>query len=89
VVLCRDRETSNWTTQAVLLVNLDTGEVREVARGLRPVGVWLNWMGDDPGRFSPPGSDATKLFYGDGANSLVYFDPLTGKRQAVLSLRRP
>jgi hypothetical protein len=89
VVLCRDRETSNWTTQTVLLVNLDTAEVREVARGLLPVNVWTSWIGDDPGRFSPPGSDATKLFYGANLGSLVYFDPLTGKRQALLSLRRP
>jgi hypothetical protein len=89
VVLSRDRETSNWTTQTVLLVNLDTAEIREVARGLQPVNVWTSWIGDDPGRFSPPGSDATKLFYAANANSLVYFDPLTGKRQALLSVRRP
>jgi hypothetical protein len=88
VVLVRDRESSNWTTQAVVLVNLETAEVREVARGLRPVGLWMNWSGDDPGRFSPPGSDATKLFYAANASSLVYFDPTTGERREILSLQR-
>jgi len=60
----------------VWLVDLDAATIRKIADDLWPVrSLWT----------SPDiGSPATKLFYGPGQRSLVYFDPLTGKRRVVL-----
>jgi hypothetical protein len=59
----------------VVLIDLDSGEVRKVARSLVPV--YRFWQG----RFPKPGSIATKLY--EQAGRLVYFDPLTGERRVI------
>ena len=60
----------------LLVVDLDTGNVRKVARGLVPMqGFW-------DARFPTPGSIATKLFE-EGSGRLIYFNPLTGERRVI------
>lgn len=56
----------------ILLVDLGSGDAREVARGLWP----LAWHGTPA-----PGSLATKLFA--AGDALVYLDPTTGERRVI------
>jgi len=88
VVLAR-RRADRWTDGALFLVDFDRGEKRSVAVGLYPIASSQAWRNDDPSSRPAPGSDATKLFYAAAGNSLVYFDPLTGERHAVLGPHRP
>lgn len=71
-----ESELDRWRT---LLLDADSGELRETARGLIP------WVSD---RFSfstlelaPPGEAATRLF--GTSKGLVYHDPLTGETRPL------
>ena len=62
-------------TGDVVLIDLDNGGLRKVARNLVPVYRFWN------GTFPRPGSIATKLFMQQ--SRLLYFDPMTGERRVV------
>jgi hypothetical protein len=79
------RERSDWKDSEVLLVDTLTGQSRSVARGLLPV-AGLPWRAQDDESLPAAGSEATKLFYGDG-ESLVHFDAVTGERRVLLAGR--
>jgi hypothetical protein len=67
---------SNGAPGDMVLVDLDSGNVRKVASGLTPV--FNHWQGI----FPRPGSMATKLYW-EGDGRLIYFDPLTGERHII------
>ncbi|HYX21412.1 MAG TPA: hypothetical protein VFA98_11265 [Thermoanaerobaculia bacterium] len=68
--------TDDLSKRTLWLADFRDGSIRRVADGLSPF--WA--FGARPAL----GSDATKLFYGDDARSLVRFDPLTGERRVIL-----
>jgi hypothetical protein len=74
-------ETLNRT---IFLVDLSSGEVRQVADGLFPVAYFAPWTSNRPNYLFAPGSEGTKLFFGPG-RSLVHFDPLAGERRVILA----
>lgn len=76
-------ERSDWRDSEILLVDTLTGQSRSVARGLFPL-TGMAWRTqDDPESWPAAGSEATKLFYGEG-ESLVHFDAATGERRVIL-----
>jgi len=63
----------------VLLVDVATGEVREVARGLFPL---MAFFPSGQGIEVPaPGSAAARLF--QAGDAVVYFDPIAGERRVL------
>jgi hypothetical protein len=68
--------------QKILLVDLDSGEVRSVADHLSPVVRSLSFFGPANATVMQ-GSEATKLFL-RGSGALVRLDPLSGERRQVL-----
>jgi hypothetical protein len=68
--------TDDSAKRAIWLADLREGSIRKVADGLFPI-----WAFGARPRL---GSDATKLFYGSDARSLVRLDPLTGERRVIL-----
>ncbi|MGH9456750.1 MAG: hypothetical protein ACRD2J_03820 [Thermoanaerobaculia bacterium] len=71
------RAGANLVDYDLRLLNLETGETREVARGMRTIG----WANDED-----PGSFGSKLYL-EGNRSLVHFDAFTGERRVIVSLR--
>ncbi len=67
----------------VLLVNVSTGETRELGKHMYPLAAGARWFGSEPPQ---PGSEATKLFY-SGIGSLIWVDPKTGQRRTILTAR--
>jgi len=76
-----------WSESKVFLVDISSGEARQVAEGLLPISAFQWWLTDDPSLQPSPGSEATKLFSGPD-HSLVRFDPATGKRRVILAGRK-
>ena len=75
---------SNETlSRTIFLVDLSSGQVRQVADGLFPVAFLAFWQSNQPNYLLAPGSEGTKLFFGPG-RSLVHFDALTGERRVIL-----
>lgn len=66
------RDSNGAVRRVIYLATLATGEMRQVAEGLHPVGA-----------FSEAGSEGTRLFEETG-RSLVHFDALTGERRVIL-----
>ncbi len=63
----------------ILLVDVDTGEVREIARGLFPLMAF--WRGTE---VPAPGGAAARLF--QSGDAVVYLDPIAGERSVLAGL---
>lgn len=72
------------TKGRLLLVTLDNGEVREVARDLYPIAWRMRWMAPDPAQVPQPGSIAARLFYNDH-DGVVEFESATGKFKTLIA----
>jgi len=70
---------------AVLLVDIQTGQVREVARGLFPILAFYPWGG--AAQAPEPGGAAAGLFQAGAA--VVYMDPVQGVRRVVAGREAP
>ena len=73
-----------WDDPTLMLADVDTGEVRTVARGLAPAcrlsrNRWTDWSARPA-----PGAPATSLYYGRERKTLVRFDPETGEREVLV-----
>jgi hypothetical protein len=83
LVVAAGGATNETLSRTIFLVDVLSGEVRQVADGLFPVAYFAPWSSNRPNYLLAPGSEATKLFYGPG-RCLVRFDPLTGERRVLL-----
>ena len=72
-----------WET---VFVDTAAGEVRRREPGLRPAGNWEGgrWATGDTATVPAPGSAGTRLFWG-ARHTLLWFDPLSGARRALLT----
>jgi hypothetical protein len=68
---------------AIFLVRLATGESHRVGQELYPTVSFPRFLSVDPTFQAPPGSPATRLFYGPHG-SLITLDPLTGEKRVLL-----
>ncbi len=76
-------DTKQRENRTIFLLDLSSGQVRQVADHLFPVNYLAGWISNRPNYQPVPGSEATKLFFGPGRRSLVHFDPLTGERRVL------
>lgn len=83
LVVAAGGATNETLNRTIFLVDVPSGEVRQVADGLFPVAYFAPWSSDRPNYLLAPGSEGTKLFFGPG-RSLVHFDALTGERRVIL-----
>jgi hypothetical protein len=75
----RQEEDIRWEDFQLLLVDLETGKLREIGRGM-PVRYW-SWDGVMPPL--PAGSPAARLFFGE-SDSLLLWDPATDRIEPVV-----
>jgi hypothetical protein len=88
LIVAAGGESAQSLSRSIFVVDLASGDVRQVADRLFPVVHFARWMSNQPDYQPEPGSEATKLFYGPG-RSLVHFDPLTGEQRLLLGTDRP